>query len=78
MVVKVQRWGNSLALRLPKAVAEKAGIGEGSSLDVEAKKGQIVARSVRRYRLEDLLEGVEPAKLHAEISTGPRMGREAW
>ncbi|MBI2896430.1 MAG: AbrB/MazE/SpoVT family DNA-binding domain-containing protein [Deltaproteobacteria bacterium] len=78
MVVKIQRWGNSLALRLPKAVVEKAGLGEGSSLDVEAKKGQIVPRSVRRYRLQDLLDGITPGTLHAEVSTGPRRGREAW
>ncbi len=78
MVVKVQRWGNSLALRLPKAAAVEAGVAEGSSVEVEAREGRIVVRVLHRYRLADLLAGVKPKNLHGEVDTGPAVGREEW
>lgn len=77
MQIKVQRWGNSLALRLPKAAAIKAGVSEGSSLDLEASAGRLVARAVHRYRLADLLVAVTSKNVHDEVFAGPAVGREA-
>ncbi len=77
MHVRVQKWGNSLALRIPKATADRAGLREGSTVEIESDETKIVARRVHRYVLEELLEAVEPEQLHAEIPTGKK-GREAW
>ena len=75
---RIQRWGNSLALRLPKALADDLGITAGCVVGIETRGGQILLRPVHRYQLEDLLAQVRPEQLHAEVPTGKPRGREAW
>jgi antitoxin MazE len=78
MKTTIQKWGNSLALRLPKALAEQARIREGSKVElVGTPEGVLVkARRKRRYRLGDLLSGVTPDNTHAETDWGASVGRE--
>jgi antitoxin MazE len=79
MRARIQRWGNSLAVRLPKSVAESVGLAEGSEVGVEQRDGELVLRPVhRRYRLDELLAEVRPKQLHAEVATGAARGKEAW
>jgi antitoxin MazE len=80
MVTRIQKWGNSLGLRIPKSFAEQAGVAEGSAVDLSVEKDRIVIRPVRaeRYRLQDLLDGITDENRHEEISTGDAVGREAW
>ncbi len=80
MLTKVQKWGNSLGLRIPKSFAEEASVKEGSTVDLSVKDGQIVVRAVRqrKYELRELLAGVSAENLHGEISTGAPRGRESW
>ena len=80
MRTKVQKWGNSLGLRIPKAFAEEASVDEGSTVDLSVRNGLLVIRPVRRrrYELAELLAGVEEGNLHGEISTGEPRGRESW
>jgi antitoxin MazE len=73
----VSKWGNSLALRIPQAVAEQLGIREGSELDVTASEREIVARKPR-YTLEELLDGITDENRHEEMDWGPPAGREEW
>jgi antitoxin MazE len=75
---KIQRWGNSLALRLPKSVAESMGVGEGSVVGLEERDGQLIVRPAHRYRLAELLAEVRPGQIHGEVSTGPARGKESW
>ena len=80
MRVLVQKWGNSLALRIPKPFAEDVGVSEGTVVDVSISKGRLIAAPVapRRAHLEDLLRRVTKRNLHREVATGPAVGREAW
>ncbi len=80
MRVRVQKWGNSLALRIPKPFAADAGVEEGTVVDVSVAEGRLVAAPVRvrRARLRDLLAKVTKANLHDEVDTGAPVGREAW
>lgn len=80
MLTRVRKWGNSLGLRIPKAFAEEAAVEEGSTVDLSVSEGQIVVRPLRapRYELSKLLAGVSEDNLHAEVETGPPLGREAW
>jgi len=80
MRVPVQKWGNSLALRIPKPFAEDVGVSEGTVVDVSISKGRLIAAPVapRRARLEDLLRRVTKHNLHGDVGTGPAIGREAW
>jgi antitoxin MazE len=78
MLGRIQRWGNSLAVRLPKALADDLGISAGSVVGIEARDGQILLRPVHRYQLEDLLAQVRPEQIHAEVPTGKPRGGEVW
>jgi antitoxin MazE len=80
METTVQKWGNSLAVRIPKAFAEEAGVLAGSSVDISVADGQIVVRRLRQPKatLDELLGAVTPENIHAEVDTGPAVGREAW
>lgn len=80
MVTKIQKWGNSLGLRIPKSFAKEAGVEEGSAVDISIQGGSLVIKTVRplRYELGDLLSEIREDNLHDEISTGQPVGREAW
>ena len=80
MRVQVQKWGNSLALRIPRAFAVESQIDQGSEVELSLVKGQLIVTRIKKptYSLEGLLEGVTEENLHGEIDTGPSIGQEAW
>ena len=80
MNTRIQKWGNSLGLRIPKSFAEEAGVEAGSEVELSVKDGQLVVTPTRRrkYRLRDLLRKVTPENVHDEIDTGGPVGREGW
>lgn len=80
MKTSVGRWGNSLALRIPRAYATETRIAEGSEVEITLKSGALVVRAVgrKRHALGDLLKRITPANRHDSISTGGAAGREAW
>ena len=80
MRVRVQKWGNSLALRIPKPFAQDAGVREGTIVGLSVSEGRLVAAPIRarKVRLQDLLRKVTRTNLHREVQTGPPVGREAW
>ncbi|MBI5770669.1 MAG: AbrB/MazE/SpoVT family DNA-binding domain-containing protein [Verrucomicrobia bacterium] len=79
MKTAVARWGNSLALRIPRDVAEKSRLTEGVEVELAAKAdGFVVRRRAPSYELSALLAGVRPVNRHAEIATGAARGGEVW
>ena len=80
MQTRIQRWGNSLGLRIPRAFAEEAGVGAGSQVDLSIKDGDLVVKPARRrrYQLNDLLRKITARNLHAEVDTNGAVGREVW
>lgn len=76
---KIQRWGNSLGVRIPRAFAEEAGVRAGSEVDLSLRDGTLILRPARRriYRLKELLEKVSNRNLHREVDTGNAVGRES-
>ena len=81
MKTRLQRWGNSLGIRIPKAFAEETGMDTGSLVDLSVdSRGRLVIEPVRgpKYELSALLDGITDENLHTEVSTGRRRGREAW
>lgn len=80
MVTKVQQWGNSLGVRIPRAYAKEAQVSAGSAVEISVEDGSLIVRPVssRKYKLAELLAEVKPRNLHREVSTGSRMGREVW
>jgi antitoxin MazE len=80
MKTTVQKWGNSLAIRVPKSVAVQVGLKAQDNLEIEVQDGNVVLKPhLRRvYRLEDLIKRITPKNLHSEIDTGSPVGREIW
>jgi antitoxin MazE len=80
MRTKVQKWGNSLAVRIPKPFAQEIGLEADSAVEVSLEEGKLVLARVETISvsLEELLEGVTPENLHQEIDIGPAVGDEAW
>jgi len=80
MQVQVTKWGNSLALRIPKPFAEDAGVSEGSAVELSVEDGKIVASPIRQDSptLRQLLVKVNKSNLHGEVDTGAPVGREVW
>ena len=80
MKTLIQRWGNSLALRIPKIFAEEISVRAGDEVEMNISKGRLVVapRPPRNYHLADLVAEIRPGNLHKEIvATGPR-GMEIW
>lgn len=79
MRLRVQKWGNSLALRIPKSVAQDSGIETGSSVELRLVDGSLLVTPIRTsFDLAELLAGVTDANLHEEVDPGGAVGREAW
>ena len=80
MHTKVQKWGNSLGLRIPRSFAAEAQVAEGSTVDLSVENGSLLIRPLRtrKYALSDLIKKVKPRNLHGEVKTGKPVGREAW
>jgi antitoxin MazE len=77
---RVRKWGNSLALRIPKLLAAEVGIEEDTRVELSLVDGKLVItpETEPELQLEDLLAQVTEENLHGEIDTGPATGREAW
>lgn len=80
MRVQVQKWGNSLALRIPKPFAEEVEVSEGTVVDLRITDGKLVVTPTKRRKvtLSQLLAKVTKSNLHEEVDTGPSVGRESW
>ena len=80
MITKVQKWGNSLAVRIPRSVAEDTHLKPGESVNLASHDGKIVIAAARqhKFKLADLLKEVTSRNKHEEIATGNPVGREVW
>lgn len=80
MLTKVQKWGNSLALRIPKALAEEAGLEQGKQVRIRFEDGElrIAKRRRKRYDLDELLASVPDDFEPEEWDIGPPVGNEVW
>ncbi len=80
MKTVLQKWGNSLALRIPSAVAAEIAVGEGHAVDLQVTKGRLLVAPIakKRYELSDLVAGITAKNRHAEVPTGSVRGEEVW
>ncbi|UCF95952.1 MAG: AbrB/MazE/SpoVT family DNA-binding domain-containing protein [Spirochaetaceae bacterium] len=80
MKLKVRKWGNSLALRIPKALAIEANVASGSTVEMSLSNGELKIKPVedQEYSLDELLSGITAENIHDEVSTGIPQGKESW
>jgi len=80
MKTRVQKWGNSLALRIPKSFAAEVGIDSNSSVEMSLRNGKLIVMPSEKpkFNLKKLLAQVTEENLHHEVNTGPAVGGEVW
>jgi antitoxin MazE len=80
MRTRVQKWGNSLALRIPKSFANEVGLRKEASVEISLVEGKLVITPIAepKLSLNQLLAGVTEENLHHEVDTGPAVGNEVW
>lgn len=80
MKARVQKWGNSLAIRIPRSYAIESKLEDGAAVDLAVEQGSIVIRPAKtnEYTIEELLAGVKRKNIHKETKIGHRIGKEIW
>lgn len=73
----IQKWGNSLGVRIPIQLAKKLNLHSGSSVDIELKNNQIIIKAPR-YDLGKMLTQITPTNCHHQVFDDPLMGNEQW
>jgi antitoxin MazE len=76
---RIAKWGNSLGVRIPKAVAEEVGLDEGASVEVKVSGRNLVLAPTRReYSLNELVNRITPKNRHGETDWNAPAGKEIW
>ena len=78
MTVPLRKWGNSLAIRIPKDIATTLSIEYNSLLTLAIIDGMLVIKPQKKSRLESFISQINSENLHNEISTGRSVGNEEW
>ena len=80
MQTKIKKWGNSLALRIPKLFVINANLEINKTVDISIDEGSIIITPIneKEYSLEKLLKGVNKSNLHGEFDIGTPVGKEIW
>ena len=80
MRTRVQKWGNSLALRIPKSFATEVGLQRETSVEISLADGKLIITPVAKPKLtlKQLLARVTKENLHHEVDSGPAIGNETW
>jgi antitoxin MazE len=80
MKTRIQKWGNSLALRIPKVFAAETHLEHGTLVEVSLLAGKLLITPLPQpaMTLEELLKHVTPQNVHSEVDMGPAVGSEVW
>jgi antitoxin MazE len=78
MIVKTAKWGNSIGVRIPRALAKKAGIGVDSTIEIDKSDDGIIIKPIgkKEYSLKELVRRITPKNQHSEVDFGRPMGKE--
>lgn len=79
MQAEIKKWGNSLAIRLPRHILEEAALKEGTPVEVSVEGGAVVVRSTRKkFILADLLKDHPKPEGNVEYDWGAPVGEDEW
>ena len=76
MKSRIQKWGNSLAVRIPRAFAEEANLHEDTLVDLSVRQGKVIVEP--ELSLEALVNGITVENRHGETESGAAVGKEVW
>jgi len=80
MLLKVQKWGNSVALRIPKSFASEINVQSGTLVDLSLKNKKLIISPLfnEEFNLKSMLSQINKNNIHKEIKTGKPAGKELW
>ncbi len=80
MKTKISRWGNSVAIRIPKSILRMLSLKENEEVELLVEEEKIVIKPVTpgKYKLSELLEQITPENMHGEVDTDEPVGKEEW
>ena len=80
MKSQIQKWGNSLALRIPKSFATEINLKQNSWVQLSLIEGKLIVMAVKepQFKLDELLSKVTERNIHHEVDMGPAVGEEIW
>ena len=78
MILQVKKWGNSLAVRLPKDISKALSVQNNSFLELELVRNGLLLKPKKSSELDKLISQINPKNLHTEIKTGKSVGNEIW
>ena len=78
MTVSIKKWGNSLALRIPKDIAKTLHIENDSVLELHIDDGAMVVKPLNHTLLENLVSQIDAENMHTEVHTDEKVGNEEW
>ena len=78
MLTKVQKWGNSLAVRIPSVFAREIGLSPNTKVELKIENNKLVIIPDKKEQLEKLLEQITPENVHGEVDWGEKVGEEEW
>ena len=80
MTTKIQKWGNSLGIRLPKALIESTSVSEGAEVTFSQKGSEIILKvkvvEKKKPTLKEIMKGMKKSDFHPFIDWGPDVGKE--
>ena len=78
MEATVQKWGNSLGIRIPNLIVRELSLKNGSVVDINDNGNEIIIKPVKKNRLSEMLEKVNKENIHQEVETIGPVGNETW
>ena len=78
MEAMVQKWGNSLGIRIPNLIVREFSLKNGSVVNINDNGNEIIIKPIRKNRLSDMLDKINDQNLHQEIETTGPVGKEIW
>jgi len=79
MKTRVQKWGNSLAVRIPKHIVSEVGLEYNATVEMEIEDDKLIIQRIKKVpTLEQLLARVNKNNLHTTVDTGNATGNEVW
>jgi len=78
MLTGVQKWGNSLVVRIPSAFAKEIALRPDTEVELKLEDNKLMIIPTKRKQLEELLRQITPENVHSEIDWGEKSGKEEW
>ena len=78
MTVALKKWGNSLALRIPKDIAKTLHVDDHTMMELHVADGILMVKPQKSTLLEEMVSQIDSSNVHQEVDTGGRVGNEAW